>query len=123
LPSSDPVQRFQEILDNIARIQRFTAGLSLDSFGDNEQTIFAVKHALLIISEAAAKLGDLAPELCPVVPWPDIRGLGNRLRHEYHAIDIIRLWRLVTHDLTPLQSAVEEALARLRGSDATGWPK
>jgi uncharacterized protein with HEPN domain len=119
VPSSDPAQRFQDIFDNIARIERFTAGLNLDTFGENEQTLFAVKHAFLIISEAAAKLGGLASDLCPTVPWADIRGLGNRLRHEYHAIDDIRLWRMVTHDLPPLKASVEKALQRLREGNAT----
>ena len=85
MPSSDPLQRFQDILDNIGRISRFTAGLNLQTSSENEQALFAVKHALLIVSEASAKLGALAAELCPAVPWADIRGLGNRLRHDYHA--------------------------------------
>jgi uncharacterized protein with HEPN domain len=60
VPSSDPLQRFQDILNNIDCIERFTAGLSAQAFGENEQAVFAVQHALLIISEAGAKLGDLA---------------------------------------------------------------
>jgi hypothetical protein len=31
VPSSDPVKRLQDILDNIERINRFTAGLNLAS--------------------------------------------------------------------------------------------
>jgi uncharacterized protein with HEPN domain len=29
VPSSDPVQRFSDIIENIERIERFTAGLDL----------------------------------------------------------------------------------------------
>jgi uncharacterized protein with HEPN domain len=76
VPSSDPVQRFQDIIDNIARTERFTAGLNSQTFAENEQTIYAVKHALLIISEAAVKLGSLAPDLCPGIDWRDVRALG-----------------------------------------------
>ncbi len=117
MPSSDPAQRFQDILDNVDRIERFTAGLSLQDFGGDEEKLFAVQHALLIISEAAAKLGELAPELCPEIDWRDIRGLGNRLRHEYHGIDIVRLWRMVERDLAPLKTAAEQALRKLRGGE------
>lgn len=114
MPSSDPVQRFQDILDNIARIERFFAGLDRQSFTENEQALFAVQHALLIISEAAAKLGDLAVELCPAIAWRDIRGLGNRLRHEYHTVDVGRLWLMVERDVPALKIAVEAALRELR---------
>jgi len=44
--------------------------------------IYAVQYALLIISEAARKLGAHAESLAPGQPWPDIRGIGNLLRHE-----------------------------------------
>ena len=101
-------------MENIARIERFTAGLNLQTFSDNEQTLFAVQHALLIISEAAAKLGRLAADICPGLPWADLRGLGNRLRHEYHTIDVARLWLMIERDLAPLKKGVEEALQELR---------
>jgi uncharacterized protein with HEPN domain len=49
VPSDDPVQRFSDIIE---RIDRFTAGMDLEGFAANEQTILAVKYSLLIISEA-----------------------------------------------------------------------
>jgi uncharacterized protein with HEPN domain len=113
VPSSDPIQRFHDILDNIARIERFTAGLNVQTFRENEQALFAVQHALLIISEAAAKLGNLASELCPDIPWRDIRGLGNRLRHEYHSVDVVRLWTMIERDLAPLKAATQAVLQEL----------
>lgn len=47
MPSSDPIQRFEDILENITRIEESTAGLNLDTFSENEQVIFSVKYALL----------------------------------------------------------------------------
>ena len=37
LPSEKRVQQFQDILENIARIERFTAGLDTDGLARNEQ--------------------------------------------------------------------------------------
>ena len=82
MPSSDPVRRFTDIIDNIDRIEQFTKGLNAKTFAANDQVVFAVKYALVIISEATAKLGETAPDLRPDIPWREIRGLGNRLRHE-----------------------------------------
>jgi uncharacterized protein with HEPN domain len=80
----------------------------------------AVKYSLLIISEAAVKLGDTAGELCPEIPWREIRGLGNRLRHDYDNIETIRIWRLVDRDLPPLGSACQRALIALEDDEKTG---
>ncbi len=117
MPSSDPIQRFEDIRDNIARIEKFTSGMDLQAFSANEETIYAVKHALLIIGEAAAKLGNLAPHLRPEIEWRDIRSLSNRLRHDYDNINAVLIWRIVERDLSPLKTAVEAALQQLRDKD------
>lgn len=113
--SSDPIQRFSDIVDNIEAIERFTADMGLHGFAAADQTIRAAKYSLLVISEAAAKLGDLAADLCPDVPWRDIRGLGNRLRHDYENIDVVRIWLLIERDLPPLKAACRDALRGLKG--------
>ena len=63
LPSEKQIQRFADILENIDRIERFTTGLDADSLARNEQAFYAVLHALLIISEAARRLGNGAEPL------------------------------------------------------------
>ncbi len=119
MPSSDPVQRFADIIENIARIERFTQGMDMQAFAGNEQTIHAVKYALLIVSEAAVKLGDTAVEFCPEIPWREVRGLGNRLRHDYDSIDIVRIWLLLERDLPTLKAACQSALRTLGQGEAS----
>jgi uncharacterized protein with HEPN domain len=52
----------------------------------------AVERRLSIISEAAAKLGTIAEQFEPDIPWNSIRGIGNVLRHAYDDVsdDIVR---------------------------------
>jgi len=117
VPSRDPVRRFEDILENINRIERFTHGMDFAAFSANEQAVYAVNHALLILSEAAAKLGEQAEHLCPQIVWADIRGLGNRLRHDYANINLIRIWLIVEKELAPLKAAVNQALQSLHDQD------
>jgi uncharacterized protein with HEPN domain len=92
--------------------------MDLQAFAAAEQTILAAKYALLTISEAATKLGDTAGQLCPDIPWREIRGLGNRLRHDYGNIDVVRIWLLIERDLPPpLKAACSGALQILKGGD------
>jgi uncharacterized protein with HEPN domain len=120
VPSSDPARRFADILDSISRIERFTTGLDAKTFEDHEQIVFAVKYALMIISEAAVKLGDTATDLCPDVSWRQIRGLGNRLRHGYDTIDPSRLWLVIERDLPHLKEACQDALRTLSRNKSSG---
>jgi len=113
VPSSDPVQRFTDIIENIDRIEQFTKGLNAAAFAANDQVTFAVKYALMVISEATTKLGDTASGLRPDIPWREIRGLGNRLRHDYDTVDLARVWLLIERDLPLLKAACHDALRLL----------
>ena len=113
MPSRDPGQRFSDIVESIDRIERFTKGFDAKTFADNDQVIFAVKYALMIISEATTKLGDTATDFRPDIPWREIRGLGNRLRHDYDTIDLSRIWLLIERDMPLLKAACQDALQAL----------
>jgi uncharacterized protein with HEPN domain len=117
LPSERPALRLQDIIDNINAIFLYTAGMNVERFENDHKTYDAVERCLERVSEAAAKLGDLAAILMPEQPWRQIRALGNRLRHEYGEIRPDRLWDIIQSDLPPLGAACQTALQRLRDSD------
>ena len=117
MPSSKPEQRFRDIVKNIDRIRTFTDGMTYEQFVADEKTRLAVERCLLIISEAAVKLGELAEEACPTVPCPQIRRSGNVLRHDYDEIDHAIVWGVVTERLDELRRACVAEIGR-RGADA-----
>ena len=96
-----------EILEAINGIETHTAGLSLTDFQQNWLLKLAVQRALEIVSEASHHLSDDLLELAPDVPWKQIRGIGNILRHEYHKIADDVVWAVVNEHVPPLKIAVE----------------
>ena len=46
MPSSDPVQRFEDILENIVRIEKHTAGMDCTSILEDHKTYDAVERCL-----------------------------------------------------------------------------
>jgi len=52
-----PLQRLEDILENIARIERYVVGLDDEAFLIDEKTMDAVERCLHRISEAAIRLG------------------------------------------------------------------
>jgi uncharacterized RmlC-like cupin family protein/uncharacterized protein with HEPN domain len=120
VPSRDATQALEDIVANIQRIESYIKGISFEEYSGDTRTMDAVERCLARISEAAMRLGDAAPGLCPNVPWADIRGIGNHLRHAYETIDQRIVWRVVTRELAPLQRACADALERRPASDGAG---
>jgi uncharacterized protein with HEPN domain len=111
LPFREPTLSLRDILDGIDMIVQFVSGMDFEAFRSDPKTVAAVERKLLLISEAAIRLGEDAERLCPGLPWHDIRGLGNWLRHRYDRVDVETVWNTVIDDLPRLRSGVLRALA------------
>lgn len=48
----------------------------------------------------------------PYIPWRSIRGLRNRLAHDYHQIDFDIVWSIFTHDVPSLRTAMAADVER-----------
>ena len=69
-------------------------------------------NAIQIISEAVRHIPDDWLADFPTEPWGQIKGIGNRIRHEYFRIDDAILWEIVTTDTHALKTVMEAMLAR-----------
>jgi len=112
LPFRDPARPLRDIVDAIGMIEEFTAGIDFESFREDPKTVAAVERKLQMISEAAIRLGEDAELLVPGLPWRNIRGLGNWLRHQYDRIELSMIWKTVKDDLPPLKAAALRTLRR-----------
>ena len=117
MPFNDPKGALEDILENIARIERYVFGMDEDAFRLDDTTMDAVERNLPRISEAAKRLGAQATVLCPGIPWHEIRGLGNWLRHDYDQIKVEVIWKTVRQDPRPLQLSAALALNRIDEMD------
>jgi uncharacterized protein with HEPN domain len=113
LPFKDKRHLLLDIVASIDHIRSFAAGIAFEQYLQDRKTRSAVERELLIISEAAVRLGSDAEAICPGPDWRDIRGLGNKLRHDYDGLNDELLWQTVQSDLLPLRKDVEKALQHL----------
>lgn len=111
MPFEDSKSNLRDILEGIVRIEEFVAEMKLHEYLQDWKTQAALERKMLVISEAAIRLKEGADVLCPGVPWREIRGIGNWLRHQYDRVEAETIWNTVKDDLPALKSAVERALA------------
>ncbi len=58
-------------------VAEFVRGMDLEAFRDDSKTVAAVERKLLIISEAAIRLGEDAGVCAPVCPGPTSAALAT----------------------------------------------
>ena len=103
----------RHIVNAIDHIGDFLGDMDFDAYEADLKTKSAVERQLQIVTEAAFRLGADAETLCPGVEWPEARGFGNRLRHEYDRIEDRKVWDTVHDNLPSLKLAVSAALQKL----------
>jgi uncharacterized protein with HEPN domain len=95
-----------DILAAAARIERFLAGTTMESFPDDEKTRSAVLHELLVIGEASKRLSLAFRDANPSIPWRQMAGMRDKLIHAYDAVDVEEVWRTATVDVSALAAAL-----------------
>jgi len=106
----DPRLYVDHMLEAIANIETDTAGCDFERFRKDRRVRQLVERNLEIISEASRRLPQAAKNAEGQIPWRDIAGIGNVIRHEYHDTYPTVLWKTCARDLQPLK----DALARIR---------
>jgi uncharacterized protein with HEPN domain len=97
-----------DILTSISKIQRYTAGLSYEDLIQNELTLDAVIHNLLIIGEAAKQIPDELRSKYSQIQWRAIAGMRDLIAHAYFSINPRIVWNVIQQDLQPLKNCIEQ---------------
>jgi uncharacterized protein with HEPN domain len=102
-----------EIIETIDGVMAATSGKSLGDFKADWLLRLATQRALEIISEASRHLPDDLIANEPDIPWKQIRGIGNILRHEYHRIADDIIWTVVVQHFRALRDAAVRLTDRI----------
>jgi uncharacterized protein with HEPN domain len=117
------IDSLRDIVKYCDQVEEFAAGFTRDQFEHDRKTYNAVLYSLQTIGEAAIRLdkeekrlgeGGLMERLYPGVPWPDVRGLSNIVRHGYDEIDAEIIWKTATTSIHPVRDAALQEIARLQ---------
>lgn len=73
----------------------------------------AIIKNLANLAESSSKLTSASKALYPDIPWPAIAAFRNILVHDYlGTLNQERLWKVIVHDLKPLQMAARHLLEK-----------
>jgi len=96
-----------------SKVVKFTAGVNLSEFIDNDQVHYAVERCLEILGESARRVSPEFQASHPEIPWREVIGQRNILAHEYGEIDYEILYKTVKEDIPSLIDIMKKLLPPL----------
>ena len=114
----------EHIADAIERAIRYTGSLgSLAALEQDELAQDAIVRTRTVIGEAAVRIHKEAPQFVtehPQLPWTQMRGIRNKVVHDYFDVAWDVVWDTVEQDLPPL---LDQVRALLKAMDRSPPPK
>lgn len=115
-------QRVEDYVEHIAQaieraIQYVEPFDKVEAFEQNPQVQDAVIRNIEIIGEAASQIQRQAPEFVtahPELPWVEMRGMRNKVIHNYFDVSLRVVWNTIKHDLPRLKQQIDALLTDYR---------
>jgi len=110
MKNKEDIERLQQIIKAVDKIDRYTEDVDLNGFEDNEMIQDAVFKNLEIIGEAAYKISNELKEMYDHIEWRKIEGLRHKLVHDYYKIDLEIVWNTKSNSLPQLKVDIDKIL-------------
>lgn len=123
MSSIDPRERdlvkCEDMRIHARRAREFLGARSLAEFLKDEMVQAAVIRCVEVVGEAARQVSDETRRRAPGIPWSLMVGMRNILVHDYGAVDLERVYHVVTEHLPLLMESVDGLIAALERE--VGW--
>lgn len=115
------IERIRDILDAIARIERYTLG-NLEAFEHDELIQNWVVSHIQMIGEASNYISKELQKDHPGVPWSKMIGMRNILVHSYFTIDLDAVRAVLERELPVLKPQTARILTELENTTESIHP-
>jgi uncharacterized protein with HEPN domain len=95
------------MLEAARLIDSYMAGVAFEQFWHSQEKRDAVALRLSVLGESAHKIDKPTEKPLPQVPFTAIRGLRNRIAHDYGALDFRIVWTITQREIKPLIAALK----------------
>lgn len=93
----------QKIIKYIDSISKYTSGVGYFEFMNNSMMVEACVFNLSQIGELVNKLDKDYVLEYPDIPWFKMKGLRNRIVHDYEGVNLRLIWEIISYDIKVLK--------------------
>jgi len=100
----------QKIIRYISDVQEYVQGISSKQFLEDKKTMTACAFTVSQIGELAKDITEETQGKHSNIPWTAIKGMRNKIVHDYEHIDLAVLWGTIQNSLPELKEDLEKIL-------------
>lgn len=100
----------QKISSYIYDVIQYVDGFTFELFMADKKTISACAFTFSQIGELAKDISISTQEGYPNIPWKSIKGMRNKIVHDYENIDLAVLWGTIVKSLPELMNQIDGIL-------------
>lgn len=93
----------KKMMNYIDKILSYCENCDYKSFSSNSLLTEACVFNLSQLGELAAKLDKEFIDLHNNIPWHQMRGLRNKIVHDYEGVNLVLVWEIISSDLPELK--------------------
>jgi len=99
-----------DILSAIQKIEKYTDKLTYEDFITNDLVKDAAVRNIEIIGEASNRIPYDFKAQHDSIPWNQLRGIRNRIVHDYFGVDHDIIWEIISKELKVLKENLTQIL-------------
>ena len=100
----------KDILEAMASIEKFVAGMEFEDFKNDDRTSSAVIRKFEIIGEAIKHIPDEIRNKYPQIKWKQMAGMRDRLIHFYFGVKYDLVWHTIKDVIPQVKPIVQGIL-------------
>ena len=97
----------QKIINYIDDVEKYVDGLKAIDFLDDKKTITACAFTVSQIGELTKEISEETQEKYLDIPWKSIKGMRNKIVHDYENVDLSVLWGTIQNSLPELKEKLK----------------
>lgn len=99
-----------KMIGYVEKIENYCNGISYDDFASSPMRMEACVFNLGQIGEAVTKLDDDFLAANVNIPWRQMKGLRNKIVHDYDGVNPVLVWEIIQNDLPVLKEKLEKII-------------
>lgn len=103
---------FLKMIEYIDKTLRYTKGYTFEEFCKDEKTADATIFSISQIGELVKNISKETMEKYSFIEWNMIKGLRNRIVHDYEGISLKSIWYIIRFDIDQLKGDIQKILEK-----------